>query len=86
MGLPETTLDAFRDELSKIAQAQEEAKPSPWGRLRKAGPAIGTAAGLGYAALTKRPPKQWLAPAFMGTSIGWMPDVAASGVEAARGK
>lgn len=86
MGLGDTTLAAFRDELNKIAQAQEEARPSPWGRIRKAGPAIGTAAGIGYAVLTRRPPKQWAAPVFAGTSLGWMPDVAASGVEAVRGK
>jgi hypothetical protein len=84
MGLPEATLAAFGDELSKIAQEQE--RPSTWGRLRKAGPAIGTALGVGYALARKRPLKSWAAPVFTGTSVGWMPDVASSGAEAARGK
>ena len=84
MGLPSATLVAFKDELEKISQEQE--RPSPWARLRKAGPAIGTALGAGYALARKRPLKQWAAPVFAGTSAGWMPDVVASGVEAAQGK
>ena len=76
---------AFDDELQKIAQVAQE-KPSMWRRLRKAGPAIGTALGAGYAISRKRPLRSWAAPVFAGTSLGWLPDVAASGVEAARGK
>ena len=78
-------LSVLQRKLLKVA-AEEE--PSIIHRLRKAGPALGAAAGLGTGLLRKRPvlSPEMLKAVLTGTSVGWMPDVLATGVEAAGGK
>jgi hypothetical protein len=69
-----------------------EEKPSTWERLRKMGPMLGATLGTGLGlALTKGRGGKALARGALGglgggATIGWLPDIMASGIEGVRGK
>lgn len=79
---------AFNDELAKIAlDSAKDSKKK--GLLRRVGPAAGALVGgaLGFARGLRRPGqllKSTVTGLGTGATLGWMPDVMATGVEAIR--
>ena len=72
--------DALLDELEKIAEEAEKKRPGVIGFLRKAGPGIGGAIGLGAGALLGARRGKLLRGALTGlgtgATLGWVPDMA----------
>jgi hypothetical protein len=77
----------FSDELLKLANRDEEDDEKKTKKkksfIRKAGPGLGALAGLGLAAATKKP---LLTGIGGGATVGWIPDITASLVEAIKDK
>lgn len=71
------------EEWEKNRRKKKKEKSKAWSFIRKAGPGLGAAAGLGISAIAKKPLFSGVAA---GATAGWLPDITSSAYEALKGK